>query len=211
MRPKRDSKQEALIAAVKLLLLPINDLPLALRSIVWSFRGAPAITKSEQNRLVERLDVVAKGLGARPTPETFYRELGILDAKAAALQQINAIGVAIVVFLPTQHHSLPFRVATFAALVLLAWSVVTIAPLNLISWGRRRPRHSSESENASGASTAVAGEGPALAGDDTRLLRLLRLSDLRSNLLRRATVRSILAFLMLATLVGVAVLGGEYL
>jgi hypothetical protein len=76
--------REALIAKLTLLLRPVSDLPDALRSVVWSFRGAPAITKDEEHRLLERLRDVDKGLGARPTPENFYRELEILDAKAAA-------------------------------------------------------------------------------------------------------------------------------
>jgi hypothetical protein len=53
------------------------------------------------------------------------------------------------------------------------------------------------------------GSSALVFGDTVRILRLLRLSDLRSNLLRRATVRSVLAFLILASLVGVAIIGGE--
>jgi hypothetical protein len=202
--------RDALRTGLGLLVRSVDDLYPALRSIVWSFRGAPPLTEGEADRLLARLNSVTAGVGSRPTRGTLYKELGILDAKAASLQQINAIGVAIVVFLPTQMHSLPFRVVLLAALVLLVWSVVTIAPLNLVSWGRgRRSQTSPDADVWGGSRASLEGSSALVFGDTVRILRLLRLSDLRSNLLRRATVRSVLAFLILASLVGVAIIGGE--
>jgi hypothetical protein len=189
---------------IHMLGLPFSDLRAAYWSMIFSLTGKPEIPSKDLVQVQAERRVMEERLGTNRTSDAvqwLYGELNTLDTKANSILQLNAIGIAVVIFLvqplASQVSSSPsFKTVAIVALVLLAWSVVTLSSINLVFWSRTKTLTGVETESTTEPRS-------------DRVNVLIHLSDARSHVLRSSAVRAVIAFLALAGLVVAVVVVGH--